>query len=87
MMEIEVQLFGRFRDFAVQPVIRIALDGVHTVAEFRRAFEAWACTHWPDYPPGLLQSAAIATESDVLQADNALPTDGRIAILPPVSGG
>lgn len=86
-MDIEVQLFGRFRDFSAQPALRIKLDGVRTVAEFRHAFEAWACAHWPDYPPGLLQGAAIATETELLHADSAMPADGRIAILPPVSGG
>lgn len=86
-MMITLQLFGRFRDFSTAPEIQVELPGITTVAEFRNAFDSWALGHWPRYTSGLLRSSAIATESDLLQAWSPLPADGRIAILPPVSGG
>ena len=86
-MIITLQLFGRFRDFSDHPEIQLDFPGIATVAEFRDAFDAWALTHWPGYAPGLLKSSAIASESTLLNARSPLPADGRIAVLPPVSGG
>ena len=86
-MNLTVQLFGRFREFHAAPEIILDLPGIATVAEFRAAFDAWAGAHWPGYAPGLLKASAIATESTLLHAGRALATDGRLALLPPVSGG
>ena len=86
-MKISLQLFGRFREFSAAPEISLDLPGVSTVAEFRAAFDTWAGAHWPGYAPGLLKASAIATESTLLRADSPLPADGRLALLPPVSGG
>ena len=86
-MKLTVQLFGRFREFSAAPEIALELPGIATVAEFRAAFDAWAGVHWPGYTPGLLKASAIATESTRLHAGSALPADGRLALLPPVSGG
>lgn len=86
-MTITLQLFGRFRDFSASPEIRLDLPDIRTVAEFRTAFDAWALANWPGYSPGLLKSSAIATDSDLLNSNSLLPEHGRIAILPPVSGG
>ena len=86
-MKLTVQLFGRFREFNASPEIALDLPGVSTVAEFRAAFDAWAGAHWPGYAPALLKASAIATESTLLRADSPLPADGRLALLPPVSGG
>lgn len=86
-MKLTVQLFGRFRDFNSAPELTVDLPGVASVADFRRAFGAWAQAHWPDDAPALLQASAIATDSTLLRADSPLPADGRLALLPPVSGG
>lgn len=86
-MKLTVQLFGRFRDFAAAPELVLELPGVASVADFRSAFGAWARAHWPDDATALLQASAIATDSTLLRADSPLPADGRLALLPPVSGG
>jgi molybdopterin synthase sulfur carrier subunit len=86
-MLITLQLFGRFREFAATPEITLDFPGIATVGEFRAAFDAWAQANWPAYRPGLLKASAIATESTLLHAGSPLPADGRIAVLPPVSGG
>lgn len=86
-MLITLQLFGRFREFSPTPEISLELPGITTVAEFRAAFDIWASTHWPGYSTSLLKASAIATESTLLHAGSPLPADGRIAVLPPVSGG
>lgn len=86
-MKITLQLFGRFREFDARPEVSLDLPDITTVAEFRLAFDAWAQTHWPGYSPGLLKASAIATEVELLRANDPLPTDGRLVLLPPVSGG
>ena len=86
-MNITLQLFGRFREFADGPELRLELPGVTTAAEFRAAFEAWARAHWPDAAIALLQASAIATDTTLLHPRTPLPADGRLALLPPVSGG
>jgi len=86
-MMITLQLFGRFREFSPTPEVALDFPGIATVGEFREAFDAWAKANWPGYPPALLQSAAIATDSSLLRANSPLPVDGRLAVLPPVSGG
>lgn len=86
-MKITLQLFGRFREFSPTHEIALELPGIATVADFRVAFDAWARAHWPGYVPGLLQASAIATDSTLLHAGSPLPADGRLALLPPVSGG
>ena len=86
-MNITLQLFGRFRDFNPSHELALELPGIATVADFRAAFDAWAQAHWSGYAPGLLRASAIATESTLLHAGSPLPDDGRLALLPPVSGG
>jgi len=86
-MHITLQLFGRFRDFSDAPEVALDLPDIRTLADFRLAFEAWAQANWPTYPPGLLRSTALATEAEILTASSPLPADGKLAVLPPVSGG
>ncbi len=86
-MMITLQLFGRFREFSPNPEIALEFPGIATVGEFRAAFDAWAPANWPGSRPALLQSAAIATDASLLRANSPLPADGRLAVLPPVSGG
>lgn len=86
-MTITVQLFGRFREFSAAHEITLELPGIATVADFRAAFDAWAGAHWPGYTPALLRASAVATDTTLLRTDSPLPADGRLALLPPVSGG
>lgn len=86
-MKVELRLFGAFRDY--EPASRVALelpDGAR-IADLRAAVLAYARTHWPTFRPGLLASSAFASEQAVLRDGDAVPADGRVAVLPPVSGG
>lgn len=91
-MRVSIQLFGAFRQFQARDVLELDLsdiDGVSapTVADVRRAFDAHALAHWPGYHSGLLRSSALATEDALLRANSPIPVDGRLAVIPPVSGG
>ena len=42
---------------------------------------------WPQFRAGLLDYSVFADQQSVLREHERLPEDGRVAILPPVSGG
>lgn len=86
-MRLHVQLFGPFRDFQPQPVLELDVADGANVAAAREALAAHAATHWPACTPGLLRSTAFASEESLLRDGDALPVNGRIAVIPPVNGG
>jgi len=86
-MKLRVQLFGPFRDFQPLPMLELAVADGASVADARDALAAHAAAHWPACTPGLLRSTAFASEQAVLRDRDALPADGRIALIPPVNGG
>ncbi len=91
-MRVSIRLFGAFRRFQERDVLDLEVPvagetGAATIADVRRAFDAHARMHWPGYDAGLLRSAALATEDALLRASSPIPADGRLAVIPPVSGG
>jgi molybdopterin synthase sulfur carrier subunit len=86
-MKVEVRLFGAFRDHEPAALVHLDLPDGARVADVRAALERHALAQWPRFPPGLLHSSALASDSAVLRDHEAVPADGRMAVLPPVSGG
>ena len=86
-MKLQVQLFGPYRDFQPRPVLELDIADGANVADARNALAAHAAAHWPACTPGLLRSTAFASEHALLRDGDALPVDGRIALIPPVNGG
>jgi molybdopterin synthase sulfur carrier subunit len=84
-MQVDVQLFGAFRQFQPEPRLKLEIPEGATVAEVRRALAAYAAAHWPRCPAGLLDATALASDESVLEESAPAPT--RLAVLPPVSGG
>lgn len=85
-MDIELELFGTLRDLEPGDRLRLPVAGT-TVADLRAALASHAVARWPRISPGLLGSCAFATPSTVLRDSQPLPADGRMVVLPPVSGG
>lgn len=86
-MKIELQLFGAFRAMQTAPVLTLELADGSSVAALRAALNAYGAQHWPNFRSGLLAASAFASDAMVLREQEPLPADGRVAILPPVSGG
>jgi len=86
-MKIEVQLFGAFRDYDPNASVQLEVSADARVADVRAALDAHGRAHWPQFQPALLGRSALASDSAVLRDHEALPLDGRMAVLPPVSGG
>lgn len=87
MMDVEVKLFGAFRDCQSQPQLRLTLPDGATIADLRAALDAHGRAHWPAFKPALLARSAFASESCVLRDGEAVPAGVSMAVLPPVSGG
>jgi len=85
-MDIELELFGVLRGLEPGDRLRLPVSGA-TVADLRAALATHAVARWSRISPQLLGSCAFATPTNVLRDGEALPADGRMVVLPPVSGG
>ena len=86
-MKITLSLFGIYRDFDADARIELEVDDGATVAEVRRALLDYANCHWPAFQDGLAAKSAFASQTCLLRDGDAVPSDGQMAVLPPVSGG
>ncbi|MGE8278892.1 MAG: MoaD/ThiS family protein [Stenotrophomonas sp.] len=86
MKEIAVQLFGAFTELDRQREISVRVNGEH-IADLRRAMREQLQQQFPQFRAGLVDYSVFADEKRVLRDSELLPADGRVAILPPVSGG
>lgn len=86
-MRITLQLFGALREFHSGGELLLDCPQARTVDDVRSGLDRHAREHWSGYRPQLLQSCAFASEQEILHRGSALPANGRMAVLPPVSGG
>lgn len=85
-MQVELELFGALRGLEPGDRLDVSLAG-NAIADLRRALQDHAASAWPASARSLLSSCAFATASEILRDPQPLPEDGRLAVLPPVSGG
>ena len=85
MKTVRIDLFGALRDVAPGASLTIDTDA-RTVGELRAQLDAQSAD-WPAQARALLSRSAFASTSTVLRDGDALPDDGQLALLPPVSGG
>ena len=78
-MTVFVELYGRLRDAGAESPVELSLKDGATAGEVLAALKAklGAAT----------EGAALATETRVLLSGDKVPQEGRLAALPPVSGG
>jgi molybdopterin converting factor small subunit len=81
-MTITVQLFAAARELAGAGEVTVEAPAGVTVRGVR---EALAIQH-PKLS-GLAQRSRFATDREFLPDDAPLPRDGKLALIPPVSGG
>lgn len=86
-MKVELSLFGAFREYHSGEQITLDIPDGARVAELRAAVHRHGLAHWPTFKPGLLERSAFASEVQLLRDAEAIPADGKMAVLPPVSGG
>ena len=86
-MKIKLTLFAAFQDYEPEGQIELELADGALIADLRTALNSYGLLHWPKYRPGLLKHSAFASETTLLRDRDAIPADGRMAVLPPVNGG
>lgn len=87
-MKIEVRLFGCFSEFEPDGLLQLQLPaGAESIGDARAAVGEHGLAHWPGFRPGLLGCSVFASTQSLLRDGAALPEDGRLCLLPPVSGG
>lgn len=86
MKQVTVQLFGAFSELDPRREVTVEVAGPR-IADLRLALRQLLAVRWPGFRAELLDYSAFADQQQVLRDHEALPADGRVAILPPVSGG
>lgn len=86
-MQIELSLFGAFREFEANARLELTLADAACVRDLRNELQNYGEKHWPGFKPGLLARSVFASETSILRDAERLPDDGKLALLPPVSGG
>ena len=86
-MKIDLKLFAAFQDLEPAGHIDLELPDDSLVADLRLAVDTYGREHWPKFRPGLLKASAFASETTLLRDRDAIPADGKMALLPPVNGG
>ena len=82
--QVEVKLFGAFRQYSPDKAIVVNLPEEASVAKLRQAFSEQL---GDDNARALLRSSAFATDEAVLEESDPVPTGRSLSILPPVCGG
>jgi len=82
--EVEIRLFGAFRQTGLEDPLRVSIPEHADVAALRRA-TGERLEQFPN-ARALLASSAFATATQVLGEHDPVPR-GQLSILPPVCGG
>jgi sulfur-carrier protein len=86
-MKLRITLFGALRDADARGFIELDVPDGSTIANVREALQHYAREHAPAISASLIQRSAFASEDEVLHNHRQIPSNGVLAILPPVSGG
>lgn len=86
-MKIRIALFGALRDLDASGSVELDVPDRCTIALVRERLQAYAQRHAPAIGDGLIRASAFATANEILHDHRAVPDDGQLALLPPVSGG
>ena len=90
-MQLEVRLFGAFRNLSPEPLIQVTLLGEScSILELKAAIGEVLLKSEKNAEfdvRELLSKTAIADESQILEDSAILRSGMRVAVLPPVNGG
>lgn len=86
MTDVDIQLFGALRDCEPAGRLRLSYDAT-TISALRQAVALHATQNWSVQARALIAHSAFASDTSVLRDADAVPANGQLALLPPVSGG
>ncbi len=88
MIELEIRLYGAFRDYSDDPSIRVAVENGVGLDELRRS----VLLKLEEMKPmlgaqDLLDRSVFADQTDILPQDRRLYGNQVLSLIPPVCGG
>ncbi len=86
-MKIRITLFGALRDVDPRGYVELEVPQASTVSTVRERLQAHVRAHAPAVGDQLVRASAFANANEILYDHRAVPDDGELALLPPVSGG
>jgi molybdopterin converting factor small subunit len=87
-IELQIRLFGAFRQFHTDPVaLTIATGSTAQAIKVALGLELQRLSAGAFTETALLSQSVLATENSVLEDSTLLTEDTQLAILPPVCGG
>ena len=86
MREIQIQLFGAFRDLAPSGVCTLSVSGKESPAEIKSLVSGKLSAAGFDVAT-LLSKSVVASDSAILSDSSAIGDARKLALLPPVCGG
>ena len=88
-MQVQIRLFGAFRNLCKEPLITISLSGDRcSHNELKAALGDFLAPTSSSFDvKGLLAVTAIADENRIMNVDEPILDGMRLAVLPPVNGG
>ncbi len=88
MVDVEVRLYGAFREYSEQSSLRFSLSPGSDLNDLRAVLRAQLEILKPGSHPGdLLEKSVFADAEDILQADYRLVKSQNLSVIPPVCGG
>lgn len=86
-MNLHIALYGALRDADPRGFVELEVPDGCDVGGVRERLLAYLLEHAPQVRAAIVRSSALASEEAVLRDHEAVPAGGRLAALPPVSGG
>ncbi|MGV8961405.1 MAG: MoaD/ThiS family protein [Stenotrophomonas sp.] len=86
-MQVTVELFGTFSDLSPDRELQLDVVDGACVTDLRETLGGYLQAHFPQFRAGLLRACVFANSERIMRDHEPLPADGRVSILPPVSGG
>ena len=88
MIELEVKMFGAFREWAPSGVLTVKVTPEMTLEQFRRCFIESLKQKEPSFQEEtLVFESAFATDDTILTDTDIVSSYQTLAVLPPVCGG
>ena len=88
MLNIEVRLYGAFREYSENPWIHVQIEGGSNLDLLREVVRSRLEALQPgSYPADLLAQSVFADDSDILPNHTCFTMSQKLSLIPPVCGG
>ena len=88
MLNIEVRLYGAFREYSQDPWLRLQIEVGTGLIQLREMVRCRLEALQPgSFPADLLAQSVFADETDILPMQTSFTASQKLSLIPPVCGG